>query len=112
METVVTDFLKKYPGHVAGYYYSAILSLEKDDFERGLSLFRQALYLDNECVAAHLQLAEAYEKIGKPEDADRSRINALALLSKLDINEEVPFTNNTTAGEIGNLLINLSGIKE
>jgi chemotaxis protein methyltransferase CheR len=61
---------------------------------------RRALYLDPGLATAHAMLAALLLRLGKPEEAEQARRNALAALEGVDAGAELRGVEHITAGAL------------
>lgn len=66
---------------------------------------KQALYLDPGLAQAHAALVGIFRRLGRPDDARRSRRNAIALLEGLDDLTPLPGLEEITAGALRGALL-------
>jgi len=104
------EYLREnYPGHVAGYYYLALLSYREGDLERSLAWLKQALYLDHKFIAAHLQAAMVLFRQSKHLESASAWRNAENLLCKMQPDQEVPFADGRKASDLLQLIKEAKG---
>jgi chemotaxis protein methyltransferase CheR len=85
-------------------YLHAVLLLQAGRAAEAAATARRALYLDRTLIVAHLTLADALRRNGKPGAARRSLRNAAALLEMLDRETQVPASDGDTAGRLAELV--------
>ena len=75
------------------YYNLAMLMLEKGSLNETIDLLRKTIFIDQDCILAHFQLASLSTK---REEVKKSAHTALYLLEKLPPGEPVPFSEGIT----------------
>lgn len=81
----------------------ASLSEEAGDLPKAEEALRRALYIDRDCLMAHLLLGVILRRAQNPE-ADRIFRNALLIARRLDPNDAVPFGDGMCAGRYAQIV--------
>jgi chemotaxis protein methyltransferase CheR len=82
------------------HYLHAVLVAQARQFAESARAARRALYLDRSMIVAHSALGNALAKSGDAAGARRAFNNALRLLSAMDPNAIVPFSDGEPAGRL------------
>jgi chemotaxis protein methyltransferase CheR len=87
----------------------AMAAEARGELDASVKALRRALYLDAELAIAHATLVSLFRRLGDTESAERSRRNALRILSKLEDAEKITAVETITAGTLRRALAN-SGV--
>jgi chemotaxis protein methyltransferase CheR len=83
--------------HTEAYYLQGMLYLQKKDLKQATLSFQKLIYLDQECIAGHYQLAKVYIEQSDFERASRVYSRFQSLVQEMDAYEIIPFTEGVTA---------------
>jgi chemotaxis protein methyltransferase CheR len=86
--------------HAGKRYLLATLYEELGEFEKSARSLGQALYLEPGFVLAHFSLGTLLQRQGRLKESKKHLKNALTLLSALESNEILPYSEGLTAGRL------------
>lgn len=90
--------------NVEWWHLRASLEQEHGHLQQAMASFRRVLYLDPDCVVAHLGLGALLNHAGQAEQASRSYRIALSLLDQLYPERIVPYSEGLSAGTLAELV--------
>lgn len=82
------------------YYMLAHIAEEQGKTEDAREMFKRVIYLDANCVAAHIELSAIYERDGDVKRAVKLKESAVAILEGLPAERAIEFYDDVTAGEL------------
>jgi len=86
------------------YYLQATILEEKDDIEAASACLKQALYLDQDFVLAHIALGNLFTRQQKPAQAGRHFNNAISLLKTYPEEAIIAESEGMTAGRLMDII--------
>lgn len=84
----------------SAYFLLGQISLQQGDRDKALAHMRNAIFLDSEFIMAHVLLGNIYMEIDDKNAALRHFRISMQELEKMDQDEPVPCSDNTTAGRL------------
>ncbi|OGP62512.1 MAG: hypothetical protein A2170_10820 [Deltaproteobacteria bacterium RBG_13_53_10] len=82
------------------HYLLALIHELQEEVQEALDCLKKAIYLDADFVLAHFGLFHLYERTGNPIKAERHRVLAVHLASKLSPDTVLPGSDDLTAGQL------------
>ena len=96
--------LKKENDKADLYYLYALILSESKRHSDAVEALQKTLYLNNDCIVAHIALGKELKLIGRIDDAIRSIRYAHSLLQSLDPQSSVENTDGLSAGHLINMI--------
>ncbi len=90
------------------YYFSATIARERADFERALTFYRQALFLDADFVMAHFSLGTLLRQMER-KGAARYLRNVIAIIEPLEADAVLPHAEGLSVGRLLEIARSLAG---
>jgi len=82
------------------YLLLSMAAESRGDLKGAVEAVRRALYLEPELAAGHATLVVLYQRLGRPEDSDQARRNALRVLEGMEEGAEIKGVEAMTAGAL------------
>lgn len=95
------------PLAIESHLLSAALADESGNLKSAEESLRRALYLDRDCLMAHLLLGMILRRVENPESARIFR-NALAIARSMKANELIPYSDGMCVGRLIQILDQMS----
>lgn len=86
------------------HYLRALIQMQMGDLQGSLASLRQAVYCDPAFALAHYTMGDLHEKTGAVDEAARHWRRARKVLSGLDPQQPLPFTEDLTVEMLNGLL--------
>lgn len=90
------------------YYLLGTVNEEQKRYGNAIEVFKKALFIDANFIAAHFALGNLYKRTHKEKDAQRHYRNALLLLKKLSKEHQVPGLDDINADRLTEIISSIS----
>ncbi|MEM7247087.1 MAG: CheR family methyltransferase [Acidobacteriota bacterium] len=92
------------PLDLAAHYVLSLLAVEQRELPVALERLERALYIDGDFVMGHYLAARLHRELGQPAERQRSLRTLRRLLSVMEVQAEVPFSDGLTVADFQKLV--------
>jgi len=85
---------------VEAYYIKGLIHEEDGELDAAINDYKKILYLNSDFVLAHYHLSTVYQQIQDDKMAERHRIQAIRMLSRLPEDETIPGSDDLTTQQL------------